>query len=364
MKKSFLLLAFFVLILAKSVLFAPALFSQALNQSVPVKELEVRDEIPGLLAGVWQGKDRLVLFGKEGNEFAAVLRVFYAWYNDRAAEPSQYAEYTTRDRNNTTSRTAEHIEIKYITLAENESHTAGAYELQVLYPKSKSYVYVPIAVIGGNIYLDFLVKGSAQSVDYNPTLTSILRTADAQGKMTDSLDLEGFWRDCGGASGLLVSPPHFKKERTGYYFYDNAFYHIRYWETDMPYTYERAGFTDGDQSFVVDKYVRSGGKVFTCCMGRRTQIRNIQKSPELPGTYLFDPDGVICAFGSPYLTRLDGKENRDDVQQITAETNAKRKPPQKPPFPVTFPNVRWPKFEELDLYDPDTWNRRNIDIGK
>lgn len=333
-------------------------------QSLSVKELEVSGEIPELLAGVWQGNDRLVLFGKEGNEFAAVLRVFYAWYNDRAAEPAAYAEYSTRDRNNTTSREAEHIEIKYITLAENESHTAGAYELQVLYPNSKSYVYVPVAVIGEKMYLDFLVKGSAYQTDYNPVLTSILKSADGQGNVSESLDLEGFWRDCGAASGLLVSPPWIKKERTGYYFFDNAFYHIRYWETDMPYTYEKAGFTDGEKSFVVDKYVRSAGKVYTCCTGRRTQIRNIEKSSKLSGTYLFDGDGVICAFGSPYLVRLDGKENRVDLQQVTDETNAKRKTPRKPLFPVTFPNVRWPKFNALDLYDPDTWNRRNIDLGK
>ncbi len=338
--------------------------SPASLSSAGVEELKVSDDIPDLLAGVWQGKDRLVLFGKDGNEFAAVLRVFYAWYNDRAAEPASYAEYSTRDRNNTTSRRAEHIEIKYITLAENESHTAGAYELRVLYPGEKAYTYVPVAIIGGNIYLDFLVKGSASEVDRQHVLTSISKSTDERGGVTENLNLEGFWRDCGAASGLLVSPPYIKKERTGYYFYDNSFYHIRYWETDMPYSYARAGFTDGDKSFVVDKYVRSAGKVYTCCTGRRTQIRNIQKSSELPSTCLFDSDGVICAFGPPYLVRVDGSRKREDLQRMTDETNAKRKPPQKPPFPVTFPNVRWPKYEELELYNPDTWNRRNIDVGK
>ena len=325
---------------------------------------ESHEDIPDLLAGVWQGKDRLLLFGKEGNDFAAVLRLFYAWYNDRAAEPASYARYSVRDRNNATSRNAEHIEIKYITLAENESRTAGAYELQVLYPGEKSYVYVPLAVIGGNVYLDFLVKGSAAEVDESPIRSSISRAVGPDGKVTETLNLEGFWRDCGAASGLLVSPPYIDKERTSYYFYDNAFYHIRYWETDMPYSYDRAGFTDGEQSFVVDKYLRSAGKVYTCCTGRRTQIRNIQKSSELSGTYLFDSDGIICAFGQAYLARLDGKETRDDLQRLTDETNAKRKPLQKSPFPITLPNVRWPKIDALEMHNPDTWNRRNIDVGK
>ena len=178
--------------------------SPASLSSAGVEELKVSDDIPDLLAGVWQGKDRLVLFGKDGNEFAAVLRVFYAWYNDRAAEPASYAEYSTRDRNNTTSRKAEQIEIKYITLAENESHTAGAYELRVLYPGEKAYTYVPVAVIGGNIYLDFLVKGSASEVDRQHVLTSISKSTDERGEVTENLNLEGFWRDCGAASGLLV----------------------------------------------------------------------------------------------------------------------------------------------------------------
>ena len=110
--------------------------------------------------------------------------------------------------------------------------------------------------------------------------------------------------------------------------------------------------------------MRSAGKVYTCCTGRRTQIRNIQKSSELPAAYLFDSDGIICAFGSPYLVRLDGKENRTDLQALTDETNAQKKPPRKPPFPVTFPTVRWPSYDELDIYDPDTWNRRMLDVGK
>ena len=124
MKKSFLLSA--------AVLLACAAAAQVLRPSEAVREREARADIPDLLAGVWQGNDRLVLFGKDGNEFAAVLRVFSGRYADRAAEPAAYAEYATRDRNDATSRVAEHIEISYITIAENASHTAGAYELQIL----------------------------------------------------------------------------------------------------------------------------------------------------------------------------------------------------------------------------------------
>lgn len=343
-------------LLSALVLLTCAATAQVLRPSEAVREREARADIPDLLAGVWRGDDRLVLFGKDGNEFAAVLRVFSGRYADRAAEPAGYAEYATRDRNDATGRAAEHIEISYITIVENASRTAGAYELQVLYPGSREYAYVPIAVIGGDIYLDFLVKGSARDGDFDAVRPSV--AADG------TPDREGFWRDCGAATGLLVSPPSVKKERTGYYFHGDTFYHIRYWETDMPYTYEQAGFTDGEQSFVVDKYVRSAGKVYTNCTGRRTQIRNIRKSSELPGTYRFDRDGVICAFGSPYLVRVDGGGDRADLLRLADETNAAPRPPRKPVFPVTFPDVRWPDYDALDIYDPATWNRRMLDVGK
>ena len=341
------------------------------------------DDIPALLAGVWQGADRLLLFGKnaEDGEFALVLREFYGWYADRVAEPAYYTEYATRPRNDATVTPAERITVRYATIAENASHTAGAYELSVLYGGTKTPLYIPLAVIDGKLYLDFLVKGSAEEDDLAANGGAVASGTTDAGAVLASSALpatgadagsevalgEGFWRDYGAARAISVSAPGYDKELTGYYVKNGAFYHIRYWQTEMPFTYEKAGFTDGAQSFSVDKYIQTAGGVYTCCTGRRTQIRNSTKSVELGKSYTLDADGIICAFGPAYLARMDASGEQSDAQTLLATVNtlnARRAPAPKPPFPPTFPNVRWPNYDELDLYNPSTWNRRNIDIGK
>ena len=114
------------------------------NESVGLPEVTAHnasESVPLLLQGIWQGSDRLVMFSNE-NEFALVLRVFYQWYNDRAAEPASFSELKTRDRNNTTKSPAEDIQISYITIVENPSRTAGVYELSVKYPHEKKPVLI------------------------------------------------------------------------------------------------------------------------------------------------------------------------------------------------------------------------------
>ena len=315
-----------------------------------VAERAAGDEIPALLAGIWQGSDRLLLFGKEQGEFAAVLRVFYGWYADRAAEPASYAASAARERNNATAAEAEHVTVRYATIAENASRTAGAYELFVSYPGEKEPAVIPVAVIDGKLYLDFLVRGSAADTDFAQTLSA-------------APDTKGFWRDCGSMRGVQVSPPAGAAELSSYYISGDAVYRIRYWQTEMPYTYETARLADGGTDVLVDKYLCVAGVVYTCATGRRTVIRNIEKISALDGC-TFDGDNAICARGAPYLTRVEGKDSRDDLQALVAEINARRHPAPPPPFPPVFPNIRWPDYDALDLYNPGTWNRRNIDIGK
>lgn len=324
----------------------------------------VSDTIPSLLAGIWQGSDRLVLFGKERaadgtTEFAVVLREFYGWYADRASEPARYAELATRPRNNATATPAEHISVRYVTVAENASHTAGAYELLVLYPGEKTPVSIPVAVVDGKLYLDFLVRGNAQYTDALPELSSPAN-ADESAEAPNT----GFWRDQGAASGLLISPPAVADELTAYYIADDVVYPLRYWLTEMPYTYETVYVVDGGKRYAVDKYLRVAGNVYTCATGRRTQVRNLKRAAALPSEHSFDSDGVICALGSPYLTRVDDKETPEDLLALVSESNARKAPARKPPFPPVFPRVRWPNYDELDLYNPAIWTRRVLDIGK
>ena len=254
------------------------------------------DSVPLLLQGIWQGEDRLLMFSNK-NEFALVLRLFYRWYDDRAAEPAEFSEIKARDRNNTTKSPAEDINIQYITICENPSKTAGIYELSVKYPDEKFPVLIPVCVIDGKIYMDFLIKDSAEITD----LSTSLDTEENSRSATVSRD--GFYRAASSANGISIAKPVFEKEVLSYFVNDGEreVYKIRYWLSEMDYSYAKATFSDGEKIFSVDKYLRIGSNVYQCTTGRSSKIRNIQKSSNFGKNTVYDGDGGIVAFGNPYL---------------------------------------------------------------
>lgn len=350
-------------LLPETYLEAPALPEQYL--AVPPKEegnvnpYVIYDEVPPLLDGIWQGSDRLLLFSRsEYNEYACVLRTFYQWYDDRAAESARYEQLSTRDRNDTTVTPAEHITVRYITLCENQSGTAGAYELVVTYPNKKDDVYIPVAVIDDKLYLDFMLRGSALVTDFDTFIPLPERTEEGERS-----ELDGYWRSFSCASGITISPPFMADELTSYYINGSAVYQIRYWLSEMDYSYEQAGFSDGEEKFAVDKYLRAAGNVYTCTTGKRSQIRNINKSNSLRKETTVDTDSVICGFGNPYLIKTTEK-GQAELQKIIDRNNERRHPPLQPVFPVKEINFHWKEIDELRMYNPWTFNRRNIDLHK
>lgn len=327
---------------------------------------EFTENVPLLLQGIWQGDDRLVMFSNE-NEFALVLRVFYQWYNDRASEPASFSELKTRDRNAATKSPAEDISVSYATIAENISKTAGVYELSVKYPHEKTPVLIPICVIDGKLYLDFLIKDSALVTDFR------LSSVSTDSSETDGFESEnpsstsdGFYRAASSASGITISLPIFEKEVTSYLVSGEGseFYKIRYWLSEMEYSYEKASFSDGEKLFSVDKYLRIGSNVYQCTTGRSSKIRNIQKSSKFDKNPTYDSDGTIVAFGTPYLVKVPEGNDRETLLASVEENNKRRKPAPKPLFPPTFPKYRWKEITDLELYNPNTWNKRNLDIHK
>ena len=86
-----------------------------------------QEEVPALLKGVWKNSSRYFVFDSgyvsdDGGAIPqAVLRSFYTWYDDRAAESSLYSEKNPRNVNNTTSKNpAQEISIKYVPLTKTE----------------------------------------------------------------------------------------------------------------------------------------------------------------------------------------------------------------------------------------------------
>ena len=340
------------------------------DENLPaVTERSASDSVPSLLQGIWQGKDRLIMFSNE-NEFALVLRVFYQWYNDRAAEPASFAEIKTRDRNDATISPSQEITVRYIMVAENPSKTSGVYELEVKFPDEKEPVFIPVCVIDQKLYLDFLIKDSASVTDLRFS-SQMPETAADNPAISESVGGD-FFRAASNASGITISSPVFAKEVVSYFFADNGkeIYRIRYWLSEMDYSYAKATFSDGDKVFSVDKYLRIGSNVYQCTTGKSSKIRNIQKSSELEKTASYDSDGGIIAFGEPYLIKVPDENERGSAITSAAflnsveEMNKRRKPAPKPLFPPTFPKYHWKEITEMELYNPSTWNKRNLDIHK
>lgn len=355
-------------------------------------EVVVDDSVPSLLGGIWENDSRYVVFDTS----SIVLRTFYQWYDDRAAEPSQQAPSVVRDRNDAETRTPERIQLHFTPLTDElytdsydkavvqadgdlltaETVNSGAWDMEIKYAGHKlggeDTYHVPIAVIGNKLYLNFALR--PEDSDSVPR-SSLLKDITIQSENI----LEGYWKDTGSANGILVCPPIHSEELLSYYVTKDAVYHIRYWYTDMPYDENaEAVFTDGDTTYKVPKHILSAGKVYACTVGRRSNIRNIDKSASFSEPYTLnsvlvhkknvDDDGeetfytvrtaTICAFGEPYLTLTDGSKS---LMDIVKEHNARKKPAPEPLFPPHgVLDFDWSIIED----PPASYDRRMLDLGK
>ncbi len=301
---------------------------------------EYSTEVPPLLQGIWQGKDRLLLFGGENASFSCVLRVFYQWYDDLAGETEQFEQISSRDRNNTTAVHPENILIEFKTIYENSLKTAGAYELKIKYPALKEPVYIPLAVVNGQIFLNFMLKTSFEGESYF-VLT-----------------------DYSAASGITISPPVIKKELLSFLVDENSFYSVRYWLSQMEESKELSEFTDGQKHFKMAKFIQTAGNLYTCTTGKSLKIRNVQKKSSLPYNFITDEEDFIYAYSDSYLTFVPGSSDYSQLNKIIKENNSKKHEPFTSSFPVNESTYRWKEISDLEIYNPRTWNKRNLDIHK
>ena len=365
-------------------------------------EVVADDSVPLLLEGIWENSNRYVVFDTDyiASDNRAipniVLKTFYQWYDDRAAESPEYSAKNKRDRNNTTPANPERILLHFTPLTDElftpeykinvtqedgdiltaDGECSGAWDMQITYSShklgGKNTYHVPIAVIGNKLYLKFRVKAeNSDSVDVSTVL---------DGSINDVASKEaGYWLDAGNANGILVSPPVSSEELLSYLVTDSAVYPVRYWETDMEYDANaRARLDDGGNSSYVPKHLLVGGLVYTCTLGRRTQIRNVQKRDKLPEPYSMNSvlvekhavteedkpisyrvrTSTILVFGEPYLTLTDGTRTLEEIVQAA---NSRKKPPRKPLFPPHgVLDFDWSIIED----PPKDYNRRMLDLGK
>ncbi len=360
-------------------------------------------EIPELLKGIWQNDGRYIVFdsGENTAESAIpmiVLRTFYRWYDDRAAEGEVATNAFPRDKNNTTSQRPEKLSIQFEPLTDQvfvqgkgeasiqddgdsitaENASSGAWDMIIHYDgkmggKEKT-CHVPIAVIGDSLYLDFVVK---QEDSDSVPMSSLLN-----GKIIESGNiLAGYWRNYEKAQGILISTQEQKgqSELLCYFVTDTKVYPLRYWETDMEFDAEATAHFDADGKIIeIPKHLKSGEKIFTCVKGRRTAVRNLTEADDFlqeksTNTILVHKvrqndsgetidysvrTSTICAFGKPYLTRAN---DLSSIQETIESDNSRKKPAPEPLFPPHgILDFDWSIISD----PPESYDRRMLDLGK
>ncbi len=302
MKKGFLVVLFMALIFP--------VFSQA---------------IPLDLEGIWEGKDRFVFFENaaddENPELVIVLKEYYGWYYDRAAEPYSYKEKEARTPNAASHKDPEVIPFTINSLGQEYK---GAYQMSIPYSKHNSNI-TSFAIIDDKIYLN--------------VFTMIKDPSEANSQ---------FYRGYQHSEGFLMYEQATDQNITLLIIDGNKYYDVRYWLTDMDYDSGLVNFTYKEDSYSIPKHLFADGTNYSCVNGRSKKVRNTMPSFDLETSQIIynEDKSVMIKDSQPYLSRLRDKKTIEDLMQIINEANARRKPDPQPIFPVKLP-----KFPGSDSYD-------------
>lgn len=277
-------------------------------------------DIPENLKGIWEGKDRFVFFENaaddENPQFVIVLKEYYDWYYDRAAEPASYSQKEARTLNSATHKNPEIIpfELKQI------DDITDAYQLKVTYSKHYSNT-TSFAIIDDKIYLNMYTKYDQIDDELNKDISLYRGYQHSDGFILNSQPMDE-------NIGLLIM-------------LKDKFYDVRYWQTDMDYESSLVTFKYQNDTYLVPKHLFAEGKNYSSVNGRSKKVRNTQPAFQIQNQKLFynQDKSVLILNEEAYLTKLTDKETLDDLFQIIKEANSRRKPDPKPIFPVTLPEI-------------------------
>ena len=320
----------------------------------------VSPSLPPLLAGLWQNNQRIVSF-ENLDSASVILKLFYGWYYDRAAEPGaqsfeestmsttqldynysgasqqdfiarnsvtitdellQYDSLPPRPKNDATSPKAQQLLVEFEPLIP-ETEASGAWNVWITYPDIKERHAIPVAVFEGKLYVNFYL-GSNDNVSR-------------------------FFQAASNTNGITISTPLLDKEVTSYLVTGSRMYKIRYWQTDMEYDGETEAILSGeDGNYQVPKHLLIGGTVYTCVAGRRVDIRNVEEIPLDISGFTMSSDNRIIVQKSAYLSLMDN--NASELYQLIAEANSRKAPPPPPPIPLGDLDFHYAEIEDLRKY--------------
>ena len=301
---------------------------------------------PEELHGIWQGDDRIVFFGSE-NQFSVILKLYYGWYYDSAADSEPEKPFR---KNAASSVQPQEIHVEFERLSEN----APAYEITVIYDK-KTMSKIPVAVLDDGLYLDFMIRNDQKeagvTADSNAGINGTAENADENSvfsQETAAPFINGFWQGITAKSTIRISPEKNRGQLFSWYITDDAAYRLTFWQTDMDADEAaQAVFSDGERIFTIKKFISSGGENYTCATGRRTLIRNIEKFPEYAKEITTDRTGTILVSGKPAFTRAD-ETSKAELENIVRQANARRKPDPPPLFEPKELDWHWDLINQLE----------------
>lgn len=320
----------------------------------------ISPSLPPLLAGLWQNNQQIVSF-ENLDSASVILKLFYGWYYDRAAEPGtqtfvdsimsttqldynysgasqqdfiarnsvtitdevlQYDSLPPRPKNDATSPQAQHLLVEFEPLIP-ETETSGAWNIWITYPDIKERHAIPVAVFDGKLYVNFYLGTSSP--------------------------LSRFFQAASNTNGITISTPLQDKEVISYLVTGSRMYKIRYWQTDMEYDGKTEAVLSGeDGDYQVPKHLLIGGTVYTCVAGRRVDIRNVEEIPLDISGFTMSSDNRIIVQKSAYLSLMDN--NASELYQLIAEANSRKAPPPLPPIPLGELDFHYAEIEDLRKY--------------
>ena len=298
-------------------------------------------QIPNELIGIWEGKDRFVFFENaaddENPDFVVVLKTYYNWYYDRAAEPASYSEKERRTRNSATHKDPEIIPYTINKLDD-------AYQISINYSKH-SHNITTFAIVDDKIYLNpFTLIIAAPSTSSGTTTTTGTTTSsnnELSLREAERVNNPQFYRGYQYSLGFLMYEQATDQNITLLILDDEKYYDVRYWYTDMDFDSSSVTFKYKDDIYSVPKHLEADGANYSCVNGRSKKVRNTMPAFELDkADAIFNSENnVLILKQEPYLTKLTDKTTFENLMQIIKEANSRRKPDPEPIFPVKLPTI-------------------------
>ena len=313
------------------------------------------ETLPSKLLGIWESKDRYVFFeqnDQEDPQLVVILKTYYGWYLNRAAEPEEYSKKEARVRNTANARNAEHIYIKNLQLTETANSLYGSLDLAYSGWQKNT---IPFLLIDGSIYLSYFEKDIPLEIDENKSWN--------------------FYRGIAPSKGFMISPQSLPENITGYIIDGEKLYDVRYWKTDMDFSTDYISFVYKDDTYQIPKHIRSCETNYSCVSGRSKKVRNTVKAFKYKADdYIFNDDAsVFTKNEEPYLKELADKETFEELIKIVKDANSRRKPDPPALFPESDLDWHWDLIDLLESGNPiiqkvrerqRAFGPRGKDIGK